>query len=281
MVLFCVSLQNALPGKPASGQVISHDLSCGSEPRWDSVNVTGGWYVIGFSLHGRHAHIPNLLTLEHVAKCVLMRNSWSGSAQIKDIPVRELPPVSPSCSAASKWILQPLPPAGAARAQGWHSMCQLPFLDEQTTLSLRSCHYLMPGQTGDYRGQGTFLHYSSGHFSNWEHINTTSLRVFIISKPNMVAFSSSCSLRKECYTYSPLVLQAHHHVRGSTNETWNPLHLFIYSGRKLALENLCCNYKMTAQHPQPLGATRGMSNSIIHVSFPLPLPSNVYLLSDH
>ena len=202
MVLFCVSLQNALPGKPASGQVISHDLSCGSEPRWDSVNVTGGWYVIGFSLHGRHAHIPNLLTLEHVAKCVLMRNSWSGSAQIKDIPVRELPPVSPSCSAASKWILQPLPPAGAARAQGWHSMCQLPFLDEQTTLSLRSCHYLMPGQTGDYRGQGTFLHYSSGHFSNWEHINTTSLRVFIISKPNMAAFSSSCSLRKECYTYS-------------------------------------------------------------------------------
>ena len=136
-------------------------------------------------------------------------------------------------------------------------MCQFPFLDEQTTLSLRSCHYLMPGQTGDHRGRGPFLHSSSGHFSNWEHINTTSLRVFIISKPNMVAFSSSCSLRKECYTHSPLALQAHHHVTGSTNETGNLLHLFIYSGRKLTLENVCCNYKLAAQYRQPLGAALG------------------------
>ena len=150
-----------------------------------------------------------------------------------------------------------LPPAGAARTQRWHSMCQFPFPDEQTTLSLRSCHYLMPGQTGDHRGQGTFLHSSSGPVSNWEHINTTSLRVFIISKPNMVAFSSSCSLRKERYTHSPLVLQARHHVTGSTNEPGNLVHLFIYSGRKLTLENLCCNYKMTAQYHQPWGATLG------------------------
>ena len=147
MALFCVSLQNAFPGKSASGPVISHDLSCGSEPRWDSVNVTSRWSIIGFSLHGWHAHVPNLLTLEQVTKCVLMRNSWSGSAQIKDSPVRELPPVSPSCSAASEWILQPLPPAGAARAQRRHSMCQVPSW-MKTTSYLCLSHYLMPGQTG-------------------------------------------------------------------------------------------------------------------------------------
>lgn len=68
--------------------------------------------VLSKHTHTRpHAHTLDLLTLEHVAKCVLMRNSWFGSAQIKDIPVRELSPVLPSCSAASKWVLLSLTPA--------------------------------------------------------------------------------------------------------------------------------------------------------------------------
>lgn len=183
-----------------------------------------------------------------------------------------MPPVSPSCSAASKWILQPRhlqvlpgPSDGipCASSSSWRTDNLVPAFVS-----------LSDGQTGDYRAKPPFSTILQD-ISLIKYINTTSLRVSIISKPNMVAFSSSCSLGKECYTYSPLVLQAHHHVRGSTNETWNLLHLFIYSGRKLALENLCCNYKMTAQHPQPLGATRGMSNSksaIIHVLFPPPPP---------
>lgn len=110
------------------------------------------------------------VALEHAAKCALMRNSWSGSAQIKDIPVRELPPVFPSCRAASKWVLLSLTPAGAARAQQSHSTWQLFFLDWRQPRPGTLCHHQGPGHTGDYRCQGTPLHCCFRHFSNWEHL---------------------------------------------------------------------------------------------------------------
>lgn len=101
-------------------------------------NVTCRWHIPG--ILWTYADIRDLLALEHVAKCVLMRNSWSGSAQIKDISVRELPPVFPSCSAASKWALLSLTPAGVTGPWNHRPRASsLPEVDRQPRSCAR-CH---------------------------------------------------------------------------------------------------------------------------------------------
>lgn len=104
---------------------ICRDISmpaCTSEPPGDFVHVTCAWHMAELSqntcahacVHTHtHTHLIRPI-LERIARCVLMRNSWSGSVQIKDIHIRELPPVFPSCSAASKWVPPSLAPAGVA-----------------------------------------------------------------------------------------------------------------------------------------------------------------------
>lgn len=152
-------------------------LSCSSEACWDFVNVTWSWHIAEFSLNTHsHTHTFDLLTLEHVAKCVLMRNSWSGSAQIKDIPVRELPPVFPSCRAASKWVFLSSTPAGIARAL-WLVPAPAPFLGLTDNLVPVLCvitrHENIQGSKGAKLPLSTFPDNSS----NWEPFNITQLGV--------------------------------------------------------------------------------------------------------
>lgn len=121
-VSWCFSAGRPRTASIGSCRHTSHYLSC-----WALLSLWL-WPVDGMSLSflWTYAHVLDLLTREHAAKCVLMRNRWSGSAQIKDILVRELPPVFPSCSAASKWVLLSLTPAGVARTLPSYSTCHLP-----------------------------------------------------------------------------------------------------------------------------------------------------------
>lgn len=156
------------------------------------------WPVDGTfpSILWTYAHIRDLLALEHVAKCVLMRNSWSGSAQIKDISVREMPPVFPSCSAASKWALLSPTPAGVTGPWNHRPRASsLPEIDRQPW-SCAWCHCQRAGTEGS---EGAKLPFST-ILLNMPQIGTILIsynqECLIISKPKMLVFPSFYSLCK-------------------------------------------------------------------------------------